>query len=302
MIPERYLLYLDILGFSELARKPERVLDLYRIIDGLNVHRHDAFQSIVFSDTLLVYNIDQPRDAYGRHCHVMFLAEFAQDLLYRLIGRDYYFRAILTSGEFLHHRLTNVQAFFGQALIDAYRHEKELIGCGLFIDTKLLADNHIFPTRRYCDRYHYVFLTQDIQRASEYGRFGFPFAGEILDATTITFPTYAQLVFLMDIYRKATEHPDPRVRAKFQATWTLYELQHSSLCATLRDSEFDFSAIATADWKAAKEHFEKELQSDYYKFSANKALQPTTASLPAPGAFGNSSAASPSTGAPGGCG
>jgi len=269
MIPERYLLYLDILGFAEMAKMPQRILDLYQIMNGLHVHQHDQFKCIVFSDTLLVYNIPAPRNAHDRQYCVMFLAEFAQDLLYRLIGRDCYFRAILTKGGFLHHSFKNLEAFFGQALIDSCRAEKELIGCGLFIDTRLLKENQIFPTWRHCDRYHYVFLTQDIQRASEYGQSGFPFPGALLDSTTMTFPTYSQLLFLADIYRKAAEHPEPRVRAKFQATWSFYQNQYPSLCDTLRQSDFDFNAVADADWKRAKKFFERELCSGYYRFNAN---------------------------------
>lgn len=233
MIPDRYILYLDVLGFSDLAQRPDRVLDLYQIMDRLHVHQHDAFNRVVFSDTLLVYNIDQPKSGYDRHYYIMFLAEFAQDLLYRLIGRDYYFRAILTHGQFLHQKLSHIEAFFGQALINAHNAEKSLIGCGLFIDNRLLADNHIFPTRRHCGQYDYVFLTQDIQRASEYGRNGFPFPGDVLDSTATTFPTYAQLRFLADIYQKASTHDDPRVRAKFQATWTHYEQQYPALCSAV---------------------------------------------------------------------
>ena len=35
--------------------EPERVKDLYEIISTLNVHRHESFGTIVFSDTILVY-------------------------------------------------------------------------------------------------------------------------------------------------------------------------------------------------------------------------------------------------------
>lgn len=249
-----------------MSQIPKRVLDLYQIMDRLNVHRHHAFHCLVFSDTLVVWNIHEPQTAHDRHYYVMYLAEFAQDLLYRLIGRDYYFRAILTKGEFFHHRFENIEAFFGQALIESYRYEKGLIGCGLFIDSRLRSENQIFPIRRHCNRYHYVFLTQDIQRANEYGQNGFPFSGELLDSTGTNFQTYAQLVFLADVYRKSKEHPDPKVRSKFQATWCFYQLQFAPLCDALLKSGFDFNAIADADWKTAKAHFEEQLYSEYYKY------------------------------------
>jgi len=272
MIPNRYFLYLDILGFSDMVATPSRVLDLYQIMDCLHVYTHHAFQGFVFSDTLLIYNTVQPSDAHDRHYCVMYLAEFAQDLLYRLIGREYYFRAILTNGGFFHHRFKNLECFFGQALIDSYLHEKSLIGVGLFLDNRLLSENQNFPVQRHCDRYHYVFLTQDIQRASDYGQSGFPFPGRKLDSTGMTLPTYAQLVFLADVYRKATEHPEPKVRCKFQATWGFYSAKFPSLCNVLQKSGFDFRAVADADWDGARKCFEEELTSEFFRF---RQKQPT---------------------------
>jgi len=270
MVPERYLLYLDILGFAEMAQSPRRVLDLYQIIDGLNVHRHPDFRALVFSDTLIVYNAVELQGGHDKQVCVMYLAEFAQDLLRRLIGRDYYFRAILTKGGFLHHRFDNLDAFFGQALIDSYRNEKDLTGCGLFLDERLLAENRIFPTRRHCERFHYVFLTPSIQYLSDYGDSGFPFSGEPLDSTDMTLQVYAELTFLADVYRKSMEHPTPNVRAKFQATWSFYQLQFPLVCNVLRESGFDFNSVADADWRAAKSHFDNELESDYYRFHATR--------------------------------
>ena len=55
---DRYLLYIDVLGFSALIDEGlGKINDLYEVIASLNVHRHDAFKVIVFSDTILVYNV-----------------------------------------------------------------------------------------------------------------------------------------------------------------------------------------------------------------------------------------------------
>lgn len=52
---DKYLLYIDILGFRELARtSQDRVYDLYRVVASLNVHMHSAFEAIVFSDTIVI--------------------------------------------------------------------------------------------------------------------------------------------------------------------------------------------------------------------------------------------------------
>lgn len=196
----------------------------------------------------------------------MFLSEFAQDLLYRLVGREYYFRAILTEGEFEHIEFENLEAFFGQALNNAYRDGGSLIGVGLFMDNRLQRYNTIFPIERHCEKYNYVFLTQDITRAAGYGGDAFPIAGELIDDCDQTNPTYAQLTFLADVYQKATGHPIPKVRAKFQATWNFYERAFPGLCRALRDSNFDFTAIANAKWGEAAAAFERELASEYYRF------------------------------------
>jgi hypothetical protein len=110
ILMDRYSLYIDILGFADLVLdEPERVKDLYEIISTLNVHRHESFGTIVFSDTILVYpkierNIGRQTDAY----FVMYLCEFAQDLLYRLANRNIWFRAILTQGKVTHYLLNEI--------------------------------------------------------------------------------------------------------------------------------------------------------------------------------------------------
>jgi hypothetical protein len=119
-MPAKYLLYIDMLGFSDLVRKRGAVKKLYEIINTLTVHRHDAFKTIAFSDTFLVYNIVNPKTKHDRDYLVMYSCEFAQDLFYRLIGRDLHFRAYLTLGEFKINEFKNLKAFYGEALIDAY--------------------------------------------------------------------------------------------------------------------------------------------------------------------------------------
>ncbi len=129
----KYLLYIDILGFENLVgASVAQVRRLYSIIDTLNVHRHQGFRAIVFSDTILVYN-DFPLENDDAHQYAaMFSCEFAQDLLIRLVGQNVFFRAVLEYGEFAHEALRNVQSFFGPALIKAYKREKQLQAIGLF--------------------------------------------------------------------------------------------------------------------------------------------------------------------------
>lgn len=164
----KYLLYIDILGFGEIALSdPTRVTRLYTILDSLNVHRHQGFRTIVFSDTILVYNDFTPKDDHEHEYAVMFSCEFAQDLLVRLVGRDVHFRALLEYGDFSHDSLTNIQSFFGPALVRAYQREKQLQAVGLFATDACVARNRIFPTERFQDDLHFVYLNQSLERLQQ---------------------------------------------------------------------------------------------------------------------------------------
>jgi hypothetical protein len=135
MSADRYFLYLDILGFTDLVKKrSDRVIhDLYEVIASVNANKHDAFKVVVFSDTVVVYNVnggDTPRDSSYL---IMFMCEFIKDLMHRLTGRGIYFRALITKGDFTHYELNGMPCFFGNALVDAYYAEKELKAIGLFM-------------------------------------------------------------------------------------------------------------------------------------------------------------------------
>lgn len=144
MITNRFFLYLDILGFTHPVKQGNgRVIsDLYEVIASLNANNHDAFKVVVFSDTVVVYNVNGGDTSEDASYLIMFLCEFAQDLLHRLTNRDIYFRAVITYGDFTHYELNGIPCFFGNALIEAYNSEKELKAIGLFIHKKI---------SQYCD-------------------------------------------------------------------------------------------------------------------------------------------------------
>lgn len=84
----RFLLYIDFLGFSDLvAENPKRIDMIYQIINSLNVHAHEAFKTIVFSDTVLVYNSELASSERNKKYLVMYACEFVQDLQRRLVGQ-----------------------------------------------------------------------------------------------------------------------------------------------------------------------------------------------------------------------
>ena len=144
---ERFLLYFDILNFSHLVTQNGKVEELYEIINRLHVLRHDVFTTIIFSDTILVYNKAHARGLEDVRYIVMYLCEFAQDLFYRLIGKDIHFRAYITCGDFAHYPTENIKdVFYGEALIEAYHAEKKIQATGLFMSNLVAPYSDIFKT------------------------------------------------------------------------------------------------------------------------------------------------------------
>lgn len=243
----RYLLYIDILGFSELVRgAPARVQDLYRIIDSLNVHRHHAFKTIVFSDTILVYSKDSLLQGNRDHEYVvMYSCEFAQDLMYRFVGTEFAFRAVLKFGEFDHYRLTRTECFYGRSLVDAYLMEKSVKCVGLFIDEPSQRYNRIFPVCRHSDDLSYVYLNQATQRTYEYIAEALPiFEPQIYESADNASAFVRDAQWLKETYERANKHPSPDVRLKYLTAWN-YQLQrYPKLLYPLLQSGFDLRTVS----------------------------------------------------------
>jgi hypothetical protein len=233
-MPAKYLLYIDILGFSDLVRKRGAVKKLYETINKLNVHRHYAFKTIAFSDTLLVYNIVNPDAGRDRKYLVMYLCEFAQDLFYRLIGRDLHFRAYLTQGDFKINEFENLKAFYGEALIDAYEREKGIECTGLFIDNNLLDDCDIFYYDKYDDACSYVHLMQSLDGITFPDNSTYPVDPILVFETDASWSLAHDFAYLRNIYRHMnnTDLP-PRVRTKHATAWNMIRRRHKRLVDTL---------------------------------------------------------------------
>lgn len=246
----KYLLYIDILGFEEMVRNHNPKIEvLYKIIASLNAHRHHAFNTIVFSDTILIYNKETQRNAYDHNYDVMFLCEFAQDLMYRLKGKDIYFRAIIRYGEF-RHILGEVQFFYGNALIDSYRKEKQIKCIGLFMDESCIQKNNIFPTEAYEEGLYFVFLNRGLDSLwSEWvATAGLP-AHPIFFESDVGYRLVDDIKMLQNTYEKMNTHPNPDVRAKFRATWELFRTRYQPIIDVLVESGFDLETIcADIDW------------------------------------------------------
>lgn len=246
---ERFLLYIDILNFSNLVAQKGKVEEVYEIINRLHVHRHDVFNTIIFSDTILVYNRVHPRGLEEVRYIVMFLCEFAQDLFYRLIGRDIHFRAYITCGDFAHYPMENIKdVFYGEALIEAYHAEKKIQGTGLFMSTLVAPYSDIFKTVRFNRSCRFVYIMQTLQRYSARKQ-DYPLDPFNLVETDAVWLLAYDIRYLATIYKHKNDAAlPPRVRKKYETTWRLLMKQHGGFMSRLEESGFDPKAISACDW------------------------------------------------------
>lgn len=257
---DRYLLYLDILGFAELARgDARRVHDLYQVIASLRGHKHGDFQTIVFSDTLLIYNVAEPRSDSDKAYLVMYLCEFVQDLQHRLVGRDISFRALLVRGDFEHYKRGEVPCFFGPALIKAYTDEKNIPATGLFIDGHCNSRNEIFRTLPLDDTYSFVFLTQNLTELEDTWQGQLPLDDIVAIESDMASHLGPEVMHLERIYRLAHSVSDARIRAKYAFTWTFYEKRYPKTCRSLLKEGFALEAInAHFDWQELRAQYPED--------------------------------------------
>ena len=249
----RYLLYIDLLGFSELVTKGSLyVRRVYKIIEGLNAHHHEAFRVIVFSDTILIYNIHDAWLERDRSYYVMFLIEFAQNLLYEFAGKKLFFRALLVAGEFEHITVGRFEKFFGRALVNAYLKEKTIKCAGLFIDQASQQHNDIFPVATFDREVSFVFLNQSLEELHN-GTLGeFPIEPGLLFQTDSQWHLAKDVYFLRDIYLQLQKHSDPGVRKKMESTWGFFYARYPKLLDALIARDFSLDVISKGfDWSQA---------------------------------------------------
>jgi len=245
---DRYLLYIDILGFSALIDEgATKIDDLYEAIASLHVHRHPAFRVIIFSDTILVYNCTGGEAREDRSYLIMFLCEFAQDLQKRLTGRGIFFRAILVRGQFRHYELNAIPCFFGTALVRAYRAEKSIPAIGLFMERPLVSDSDIFKSVPFDDEHNFVFITQGLNTVEDL------WGGIIdrfeLEETDLIYMLVPELLFLRDVSRFAAFHSEEKVRLKHVNTLNLLRARYPRTIGLLEANAFDFDTLCPgAKW------------------------------------------------------
>jgi hypothetical protein len=188
----------------------------------------------------------------------MFAIEFAQDLLYRFIGKELYFSGSLSFGSFRHYELNNISCFYGPALIEAYRGVKKTPAVGLFIHSSALKHNDIFHVTKFSADYSFVYLNQSLDSLfhhfGHYNEGGFPIEdANLFEGLDMAWVIAYDIVMLKDIHNKMTGHPDPGVRAKFLATWQMYHQRYPNFLQALAVNKFSFDTVCPDyDWSEAE--------------------------------------------------
>lgn len=242
---KKFLLYIDILGFSNLVKTNQiQVRRIYKIIEHLNAHHHESFKVIIFSDTVLVYNINYALSDEEKCYYVMFLIEFVQDLFYHFAGKNIYYRAVIVEDDFTYYKDGRFEKYFGKALIHAYESEKMIKCTGLFIDKRINKYNNVFNTEKYDKKYLFVFVNQVLDRVEEGEIDPLPVNKYDIENIDIQWDLAKDVYFLRDVYKNMSTHFDEKVKIKMAATWNLYKKRYPKFINYIELNKFDLTSIS----------------------------------------------------------
>lgn len=262
---KKYLLFIDILGFSDLVKKgDDRIINLYKIIDSLNAHKHPDFKTIVFSDTILIFNEPNPDldNIHDNEYCVMYLIEFAQDLQQRLVGLELFFRAQLRYDYFKHFKLENIECYYGSNLITSYVNESKIPAIGIFIDKHCQKLNIIFPSIKFSSDLYFIFINQSLERFFKVTKDSLPTDRYYLEQAYYFEDILWDIKYLQNIY-KGLDSSDPVVRSKYLSTWSIFNERYTKIIDVLKKNDFSIKSLyPNLDWESLENSFKNEIE--YY--------------------------------------
>ena len=166
-----------------------------------------------------------PRTSYL----LMFMCEFARDLLHRLTGRGIQFRAVITSRKLRHYELNSIPCFYGTSLVRGYVAEKNIKAIGLFLEKSLCPFCDIFPTRPFNSEFDFVYITQALGSLETDSTGRFPMDVWYLEETDLIWMATPELLHLVQIYRAVKSDLQEDVKKKYEATIQYYEFQYPTI-------------------------------------------------------------------------
>lgn len=233
---EKVFLYIDILGFSKMINNNSiKIEQVFQILDSLKVHKHFAFKTIVFSDTILVFN---ENEGMSDDYYITYLCEFVLDLFYRTIYLNVFFRAIITKGEFKYQKRNNIESYYGKSLVDCYKKEKELKSIGLFIDKSFSKEVITFNTIDYDSNLDFIILNQSFDFLNSVSNGQLPIDYRHFEETDMLGRIDEDLLFFREIKYLKENHPSESVKLKYKTTYDLYRSRYSRLFETFEKHGF----------------------------------------------------------------
>jgi hypothetical protein len=236
--PRKYFLYIDILGFSSLVTE-DRIGDLYRRLDSLNAHKHPSFSTIVFSDTVVIYNKDDlDWDETDKTALVSRLCEFGADLFYRLVSQDIHFKGYICCGDFLHSKLKHIEAFYGRALVESYQRTRTLQRTGLFVEDGLVPYIGIFKSDKYNEHCHYVHLLRGLREFDGEGA-SYPTSWSSFESMGDEVFLAYDFTYLKNIHTHMSDTKlESNVRVKYLSAWHMIQKRHRTVLDVLEKRQF----------------------------------------------------------------
>lgn len=234
----RPFLYIDILAFGAMvSEKSPKIDNIFKIFDRLKVFNHSYLQTIVFSDTILVFPKVEEISTRPNHYFVTYLIEYAQQLFYGLSQINVYFKGIITYGDFHFKQMNNFQAYHGEALVETYNDESLLEGFGLYIKRELNNDVVVFKTVPFSEKYDYILLCQSLVNLSRDNE-KLPVDLNIFSKTDTYHRIEEDLRFFRELLYIKVNHPSERIRAKYQKVYDIYKTSIGPIFTQLENDEF----------------------------------------------------------------
>lgn len=223
---KRAFLYIDILGFEHfVVTKSPKIKNIFEILDRVkayNLKYYFSLQIVVFSDTVLVFNKNDTKENDVR-LYATFLVNYAQALFYELAAINVYFKGILTFGEFNFDQLKNIQAYYGLALIDTYRSEKELEGFGLFADKNISNEIVALEKVNFSEKFDFIILCQSLKSLYLMTDGILPIDINLLTDTDECYRIDEDLRFLREVKYQMSKHPKEDVKKKYRKVYDIYK-------------------------------------------------------------------------------
>ena len=238
---ERAFLYIDILGFKDIVySNPEKIQEIFLVIDSLQVHNEYNLKVIAFSDTVVVFTEEE---SLKINYYVNDLVEYTQELFYKLSAIQIFFKATITFGDFNYFKMKNIEAYFGDALIKSYVDTEELEGFGLYIDNDISDWIRKFKVVKLSPNYSFILLCSSIVELHYATKSASPEDIKFMENNNDLQYLKDDLNFLSIIYYLKDNLAKEKVRRKYQKVYNIYKNEMQNFFEQFENNGFELASL-----------------------------------------------------------